>query len=427
MNDELLLVGARVIDPLNAFDGLRDIGIRDGVIVDPATLHAAERLNLKGKVVAPGFIDLHVHLRYPGQTHKEDIRSGTAAAAAGGFTTVLAMPNTVPAVDNPALLADVLRKAATEGAVHVLQAGALTVGRQGEEVTDIAGLKAAGAPVVTDDGSTPQQAAVMRQAMIAAAAAGIAVIDHCEDTNLARPGVMHDGAVARELGLPGQPRSAEEVIVARDIVLAAETGCRLHLQHLSSAGSVAMLRLAQQQGLPVTGEVCPHHLFLTDEACRTFGVNAKMAPPLREEADRQALIEGLRDGTLCAIASDHAPHSAEEKAAGWNKAPFGIVGLEAAVPLCLTELYHRGILTLSQLIALFTVGPRKVLGLPIGSLALGATADVTILDPDAEHSISVESFASRSRNCPYEGWKCRGKVVGTLVGNTRFLSADFAD
>ena len=416
MTDELLLVGARVVDPLNADDGQRDIGIRDGVIVDPATLRDPERLNLQGKVVAPGFIDLHVHLRYPGQTHKEDIRSGTAAAAAGGFTTVLAMPNTVPTVDNPTVLADVLRKAAADGAVHVLQAGALTVGRQGEAVTDIAGLKAAGAPVVTDDGSTPQLAGVMRQAMIAAAAAGIAVIDHCEDCSLARPGVMHDGAVARELGLPGQPRSAEEVIVARDIILAAETGCRLHLQHLSSAGSVAMLRLAQQHGLPVTGEACPHHLFLTDEACRTFGVNAKMAPPLREEADRQALIDGLRDGTLCAIATDHAPHSADEKAAGWTKAPFGIIGLEAAVPLCLSELYNKGVLTLPQLIALFTVGPRKVLGLPVGSLELGATADVTILDLDAKHSISVESFASRSRNCPYDGWKCRGKVVGTLVG-----------
>ncbi len=416
MNDELLLVGARVVDPLNAFDGLRDIGIRDGVIVDPATLRVPERLNLQGKVVAPGFVDLHVHLRYPGQTHKEDIRSGTAAAAAGGFTTVLAMPNTVPAVDNPTVLADVLRKAATEGAVHVLQAGALTVGRQGEAVTDIAGLKAAGAPVVTDDGSTPQLAGVMRRAMIAAAAAGIAVIDHCEDCSLARPGVMHDGAVARELGLPGQPRSAEEVIVARDIILAAETGCRLHLQHLSSAGSVAMLRLAQQHGLPVTGEACPHHLFLTDEACRTFGVNAKMAPPLREEADRLALIAGLRDGTLCAIATDHAPHCADEKAAGWTKAPFGIIGLEAAVPLCLSELFNQGVLTLPQLIALFTVGPRKVLGLPVGSLELGETADVTILDLDAEHSINVESFASRSRNCPYDGWKCRGKVVGTLVG-----------
>ncbi|MDD4538252.1 MAG: dihydroorotase [Lentisphaeria bacterium] len=419
MNDELLLVGARVVDPLNAYDGQRDIGIRDGVIVDPTTLRDPERLHLQGKVVAPGFIDLHVHLRYPGQTHKEDIRSGTAAAAAGGFTTVLAMPNTVPTVDNPTVLADVLRKAATEGSVHVLQAGALTVGRQGDVVTDIAGLKAAGAPVVTDDGSTPQLAGVMRQAMIAAAAAGIAVIDHCEDCSLARPGVMHDGAVARELGLPGQPRSAEEVIVARDIILAAETGCRLHLQHLSSAGSVAMLRLAQQHGLPVTGEACPHHLFLTDEACRTFGVNAKMAPPLREEADRQALIDGLRDGTLCAIATDHAPHSADEKAAGWTKAPFGIIGLEAAVPLCLSELYNKGVLTLPQLIALFTVGPRKVLGLPVGSLELGATADVTILDPDAKHSISVESFASRSRNCPYDGWQCRGKVVGTLVGSRR--------
>lgn len=419
MTDELLLVGARVVDPLNAYDGQRDIGIRDGVIVDPATLRDPERLHLQGKVVAPGFIDLHVHLRYPGQTHKEDIRSGTAAAAAGGFTTVLAMPNTVPTVDNPTVLADVLRKAAADGAVHVLQAGALTVGRQGEAVTDIAGLKAAGAPVVTDDGSTPQLAGVMRQAMIAAAAAGIAVIDHCEDCSLARPGVMHDGAVARELGLPGQPRSAEEVIVARDIILAAETGCRLHLQHLSSAGSVAMLRLAQQHGLPVTGEACPHHLFLTDEACRTFGVNAKMAPPLREEADRQALIDGLRDGTLCAIATDHAPHSADEKAAGWTKAPFGIIGLEAAVPLCLSELYNKGVLTLPQLIALFTVGPRKVLGLPVGSLELGATADVTILDLDAKHSISVESFASRSRNCPYDGWQCRGKVVGTLVGSRR--------
>lgn len=411
---EFLLEGARIIDPVRGIDSVGDVAIRDGHFVTPELLHSPKRINLAGKVLCPGFIDLHVHLRDPGQTHKEDIASGTRAAAAGGFTTVLAMPNTVPAIDTPEAVRDVMDRAAGCPA-HVLQAGALTYGREGIDPTSLQELKEAGAPAFSDDGSTTQSAGIMRHAMLWAAALNIPVIDHCEDTSLSKPGLMHEGAVSRELHLPGQPRSAEELIVARDIMLAKETGCHVHLQHLSSAGSVEMLRNARKQGLPVTGEVTPHHLFLTDEACRTFGTNAKMAPPLREESDRQALIDALRDGTITAIATDHAPHTAAEKANGWFKAPFGIVGIEAVVPLCLTELYHTGILSLSNLVALFTKGPREILHLQIGSLSFGAPADLTVLDLDARHILQVANFKSQGKNCPYDGWKCHGAVHSTFL------------
>ncbi len=244
-------------------------------------------------------------------------------------------------------------------------------------------------------------------------------MDHCEDVSLSKPGVLHDGNVAKQLGLQGQPRSAEEVIVARDLILAKETGCHIHLQHLSSAGSIEMIRRAKHDGVKVTAEATPHHLFLTDQACLKFGTNAKMAPPLREESDRQALIEALKDGTIDMIATDHAPHTAEEKSQGWWKAPFGIVGLETAVPLCLTHLYHAGLLDLNRLVALFTTGPARLLasfcskiGQPLGSLVMRSTGGVTILDLDSEHTLDVRLFKSKSRNCPYDGMPCKGKVVG---------------
>ena len=417
MPQELLLRHLKIVDPANGReeqDG--DLAIRDGVLVEPSSLSPqAEERDCCGLTATPGFIDLHVHLREPGQTYKDDLLTTTAAAVHGGFTTVLAMPNTVPALDSLEHFAP-LRERLPLAPIKVHQACALTKGRQGQELTDIATLAASGVfPAFSDDGSTPQDPTLMRRAMQLLAAANLPVIDHCELLALSKPGVMHRGKVSEELGLPGQPREAEENIVRRDIQFCAETGCRVHLQHLSSAGSVALLREARQRALPVTGEATPHHLQFTDEAVRRFGTNAKMAPPLREESDRQALLQGIADGTITVIATDHAPHTAEEKATGMLKAPFGIIGLEAAFPIALTLLWDSGLISLSRLVSLFTSGPAAVLGLNAGTLSLGAPADVTLLDLAVRRQLDVSSFHSRSRNCPYDGLDCRGRVVQVFV------------
>lgn len=413
MPQEYFLTGARLIDPLLERDEIGDLAIRDGKIVAPETLSAnAIRLDLRGKVVAPGFLDLHVHLREPGQTHKEDIVTATRAAAAGGFTAVLAMPNTAPPIDSPEAFRELNSRLPGRAVIEVLQSVALTIGRKGEQVTDIKALKAAGVIALTDDGSTPQDEKVMRQAMLLAKENDLPVIDHCEDFSLSKPGVMHAGEISQKLGLPGQPRLAEERIVERNIRLCRETGCRIHLQHLSSRGSIELLRQARKEGLPVTGEVTPHHLFLTDQAVEKYGTNAKMAPPLRAEKDRQMLLEALCDGTISAIATDHAPHAPDEKAQNMLEAPFGIIGLEAAVPLCLTLLYHRGLISLPELIARFSSGPRAILGLPPATLKPGATANLTILDTDHEHTLDTAKFHSKSLNCPWQGIPCKGRVTG---------------
>ncbi|MDD3952972.1 MAG: dihydroorotase [Lentisphaeria bacterium] len=415
MHQEYCLAGARLVDPLLSRDEIGDLAIRDGKIVAAEALSdAAIRLDLRGKVVAPGFLDLHVHLREPGQTHKEDIVTATRAAAAGGFTTVLAMPNTAPAIDSPEAFREFNSRLPGRAVIEVLQSVALTLGRKGEQVTDIKALKAAGVTTLTDDGSTPQDEKIMRKAMLLAKSCNLPVIDHCEDLSLSKPGVMHAGKISQKLGLPGQPRLAEERIVERDIRLCRETGCRIHLQHLSSGGSVQLLRQARKEGLPVSGEVTPHHLFLTDQAIEKFGTNAKMAPPLREETDRQMLIEALCDGTICAIATDHAPHAPDEKAQSMLQAPFGIIGLEAVVPLCLTLLYHQGLISLPELIARFSSGPRAVLGLPPATLTPGATANLTILDPDHEYLLDTAKFHSKSLNCPWQGIPCKGSVQGVF-------------
>lgn len=423
MEQNVILSGGRVVDPSRGIDEVRDIGISGGIIVSPESIPEARRLDMSGKVVAPGFIDVHVHLREPGQTHKEDIATGTAAAAAGGFTTVVAMPNTIPAMDTAEHVIEFMELVAEKAQVRVLPAGAISIGRQGSVETDVKSLVQAGCPVLSDDGSTPQASGFMRNVMKAAVKAGVPVVDHCEDLSLSKPGVLHEGEVAKRLGLPGQPRTAEEVIVARDLLLAKETGCHIHLQHLSSAGSIELIRRAKQEGINVTAEATPHHLFLTDKACLQWGTNAKMAPPLREESDRLALIEALKDGTIDMIATDHAPHTEDEKARGWMEAPFGIIGLEAAVPLCLTHLYHTGILDIQRLIALFTTGPAglltsfcKKIGMRLGTLEEGNAGGVTVLDLETEHTLDVSSFKSKSRNCPYDGMACKGRVAEVFLG-----------
>ncbi len=416
---EILYRGARVIDPVNGIDEVRDIGVKDGLFADPCSLVSPDVIDVEGKILAPGFTDVHVHLRDPGQLHKEDICTGTAAAANGGFTSVLAMPNTAPPMDTPERITEIMNRAAG-ASVRVYQSACITKNRDGLEMTDLEALAAAGVPAFTDDGSTTQNAGLMRKIMQTAARLGIPVIDHCEDKSLANGGVMHEGNVSRRLGLPGQPRSAEELIVARDIMLAAETGCRVHLQHLSSKGSIDMLRRARELGIRVSGEATPHHLLLTDEAVEKYGTNAKMAPPLREEADRMALVEAICDGTISCIATDHAPHTLEEKAAAWTKAPFGIVGIDAAVSLCLTGLYRKGLVSLDRLVRLFTEGPRELLKLPLGAMNNGERADMTLIDPEADFEVDVDNFASRGRNCPYNGWKCFGKAEAILNGKRSF-------
>ena len=413
---DFLYRGARVIDPVNGVDEIRDIAVSNGLFAKEEELVEPTIIDLSGKVLCPGFTDVHVHLRDPGQLHKETLETGTAAAANGGFTAILAMPNTIPAMDSPDRIAEIMQMA-TSAPVRVYQSACLTKGRDGLEMADLDALAKSGAPAFTDDGSTPQQAGLMRKIMAKAASINMPVIDHCEDKSLSAGGVMHAGDCAKRLGFKGQPRSAEELIVARDIMLAAETGCRVHLQHLSSKGSVDMLRRARKMGIPVSGEATPHHLLLTDRAVESFGANAKMSPPLREEEDRQALIEAICDGTISMVATDHAPHTQQEKAQGMETAPFGIVGIEVAISLCIAELYGKGIITLEKLASLFTAGPRELLHLPLGAMNYGEKADMTLLDLEQNFTVNTSDFLSKGRNCPYQGWRGKGKACSILNGD----------
>ena len=414
---EILIHGARVVDPSQNLDAIQPIAIRDGRLVDPDSLEHPITLNLPGKTITPGLIDLHVHLREPGQTHKEDIASATAAAAAGGFTTVLAMPNTLPPPDNAEHVRLIRNLVDDHAAVNVLLSGCLSQNRAGNAPTNATELRDAGCVALSDDGSTPQDESVMRDIMTQAAKLNLPVIDHCENLALSKPGVMHQGRIAQLLHLPGQPREAELSIVRRDLRLAAETGCHIHLQHLSCRESVELLAQAQAHGVHATAEVTPHHLLLTDADCLRYGTLAKMAPPLREEQDRQALIAALRDGIISVLATDHAPHTAQEKAQGWLKAPFGIIGIQQVVPLCLDQLVHTGLLTLPQLIARLTTGPASLLASTtpqLGTLRLGAPAALTILDLNATHTLTPEASLSRSTNAPWFGRTCRGAVIGII-------------
>ena len=407
--------GARVIDPARNIDKVMDIGVENGVFADPATLKDAEVVDLAGYVLAPGFIDLHVHLRQPGKTDAETIHTGTLAAAAGGFTSIVAMPNTSPCADNPGTIHYIRTYAQAEGIVKVLPCGAITKGLEGQEMVGIGGLKAAGVVALSDDGKCVQNHELMRHVIEYSRTFKLPILDHCEDTVLASGGVMHEGHWSVFLGMKGMAAAAEELIVARDAILARTAGWKVHIQHVSTKGSLSIIRTAQKEGVQITAEATPHHISLTDVEIKKFDTNYKMNPPLRSEEDRLAVIEGLRDGTITVIATDHAPHTNTAKTVEFDYAPFGIIGLETAVQICLTELYHKQYLDLPALISKFTKGPADVLGMPIGTLENGRPADITILDPEKEGVVDADKFYSKSRNTPFNGYRYKGLAVGTIV------------
>jgi dihydroorotase len=417
MSRSLNIRGGRVIDPASGRDEVADVFIADGKFADLPAPDAAE-IDARGQVVCPGFIDMHVHLREPGHGAKETIATGTRAAAAGGFTSVVAMPNTDPVADHPGIIAWMEERAAEVGVVNVFTTGAITVGSQGGQLAPIGAMAAAGIVAVTDDGRCVQSHEVMRRAAEYAGMFGLPVLDHCQDASLAgSEAVMHEGFWSTLLGLPGWPRMAEEIIVARDAMLSAATGTKIHCQHLSSAGSVRLLREAKAQGIALSGEVCPHHIALTDEALQGYDTNFKMNPPLREQSDIDALLGGIADGTIEILATDHAPHAVYEKEVEFAAAPFGIVGLETAVGIFCEILLHRHkVVDLPRLVSMLTVNPARLLALDRGTLAAGSAGDVTLLDPDREWVVDKEQFASKARNTPFHGWKLRGRAVRTIVG-----------
>ena len=444
----LLLTGGRVIDPAQGLDGTgpSDLLIENGKIASlsptrPQT-EKAERIDVSGLIVCPGLIDLHVHLREPGQSAKETMATGTAAAARGGFTSVVCMPNTSPPIENAATVALIREKAEREAKVNVFITGAITKNIEGEELAPIGSLKQAGVVAITDDGHCVQNNELMRRALEYARMFDLPVMDHCQDYALVSDGVMHEGFWSATLGLRGWPSAGEELIVARNIVLAETTGARIHCQHLSAAGSVELIRAARKRGVPVSGEACPHHFTLTDSAIagsetfwRTDGkgvygfsamdgwpawpnydTNLKMNPPLRSARDREAILEGIVDGTIEVICSDHAPHCDYEKEVEFDYAPFGITGLETELSLSLMQLYHTRRMSLGDVIARFTTGPAHLLKLAKGTLKPGADADVTVIDPDLEWVCQRAESLSKSKNTPFHGWTMKGKAVITVVG-----------
>jgi len=424
----LLIQGGRVIDPAQDLDAVADVLLEDGVVarIGDAAGRARpgredEVIDATGLVVAPGLIALHVHLREPGQEYKETVRSGTMAAAAGGFTAVACMANTEPVNDNRSVTEHILAEARRHGWARVYPVGAVSKKLAGEELAEIGEMVAAGAVAVSDDGKPVMNAELMRRALLYAQHFGVPVVQHAEDLDLSAAGVMHEGEWSTRLGLPGIPGAAEDVMVARDLLLLEDTGGRYHVAHLSTARSLEMVRRAKARGLGVTCEAAPHHLLLTDEEVSTseFSTQTKMKPPLRSAADREALLNGLADGTVDAIASDHAPHHADEKDVEFSLAPFGILGLETTLSLCLDRLVRPGVIGLPRLVELLSSGPARVFGLPGGTLVPGSPGDVTIFDPERKVTVSAARFRSRARNTPFDGWKLRGAPVLTIVGGRR--------
>lgn len=415
---KVLIRNGHVLNPADGWDQKADILVEDGQIcqisADPILETDAEVIEAEGLYVMPGFIDLHVHLRDPGLTYKETLYTGGMAAAHGGFTTICAMPNTKPVTDTPEKIAELVQRAALESPVHVLPIGAITLGMEGNETTDIAGMKKAGAIAVSEDGKSVMDSAVYAEGMKKAADAGLPVFAHCEDIRLVRGGVMNAGKKAEELGLRGITNAVEDIIAIRDILLAEETGVKLHLCHCSTRNSVPMVAHAKEKGLPVTAEVCPHHFAMSEENITEDHGRFKMNPPLRAPEDVQALKEGIRAGVMTCISTDHAPHAETEKNVSMNQASFGIVGLETAFALSVTELVEGGYLTPMQLAAQMSWNPAQVIGIPKGNLQVGKCADITIVDLNEKWTVNSSEFLSKGKSMPFEGWTLTGRVKYTI-------------
>jgi len=426
----LILKSIHLIDPAAGRHGVFDVRIEGGRIERigrDLPVDGSHVVDLPaGAVVTPGLIDMHVHLREPGQEHKETIATGVAAAVAGGFTAVACMPNTTPVNDQASITEFIMKRATDAGLARVYPIGAVSVGSRGEQLTEIGDLRAAGCVAISDDGRPVESALLMRRALEYASMFRLPVIDHCEDPSLKGDGVAHEGATASLLGLRGIPGIAESIMVERDAAIAEFTGGQVHIAHMSVKASLRAVRAGKDRGVRITAEVTPHHLLLTDAALAERGgydTNVKMNPPLREDADRLALIDGIRDGSIDAIATDHAPHHADEKALEFDRAPFGIVGLETAVSLCLDRLVHAGVISLSRFVELFAVNPARILGVPGGTLTEGGPADLTVLMPDASVTIRAAALRSKSKNTPFDGWTVRGAVAATMVEG-RFVYAN---
>ena len=416
-----IIRNGRVIDPANKRDETADLYIADGKVVGSKSeiknaKSEIEEIDAKGVIVAPGLIDMHVHLREPGFSHKETIESGARAAAAGGFTTIVCMPNTSPVPDNPSTIAWIKDRASAIAPVNVLPTGAISKSLAGEELAPIGSLAQAGIVAITDDGHCIQNHEVMRRAVEYARMVGVPILDHCQDYNLVGNGVVHEGYWSTLLGLPGWPAAGEEAIVMRDILLAELCDHYIHCQHVSTAGSVRLIREARSRGVKISGEVCPHHIALTDEAIQNFDTNYKVNPPLRSQQDVDALLDGIADGTLSILCSDHAPHADFEKEVEFDIAPFGIIGLETELGLFMDLLVHKHRrIDIARLIEMYTVEPARLLKIHAGTLSIGARADMTLIDPELEWIVRLDQFESASRNSPFNGWKLRGRAVRTIV------------
>ena len=416
----ILIRNGRIIDPANERDEVGDLFIVDGRIAKQTEVGNQqppfEEIDATGLIVTPGLIDIHVHFREPGFGWKETIESGARAAAAGGFTTVVCMPNTSPVADSPSTIAWIKDRAAAVACVRVLPTGAISKNLAGEDLAPIGSLAQTGVVAITDDGHCVQNNELMRRAVEYARMVGVPVLDHCQDYNLVGNGVVHEGYWSTLLGLPGWPAAGEEAIVARNVLLSGFCDHRIHCQHISAGGSVRLLREARARGVRISGEVCPHHIALTDESTQNFDTDFKINPPLRAQRDIDALLEGIADGTLDILASDHAPHAKFEKEVEFDAAPFGIVGLETELGLFIDLLFHRHkTIGLPRLIQMLTINPARLLGLESGTLSLGAPADVTLIEPDLEWTVDAGTFQSTSRNTPFHGWKLKGRAVRTIV------------
>lgn len=419
---KILIKEGRVIDPANNLDKVADVLIEDGKIKKIGRLEDRkterqkdlEIIEAKDKIVCPGFIDVHTHLREPGFEYKETIATGTRSAAKGGFTTIFCMPNTNPVCDNRAVVEFILKKVKEEGVISVLPVGAITKNLEGKELAEIGEMKSAGIIALSDDGKCVQNSEVMRRAMEYANMFDLPIICHCEDENLSKNGVMNEGYYSTILGLRGISSEAESIMVERDIQLAELTGCPIHITHISCSKSVELVRRAKERGVKVTADVTPHHLILTDECLQSYDTNLKVNPPLRTKKDIETLIEGLIEGTIDCIATDNAPHTIEEKEVEFDYAPSGMVGLETAVSLVISELGNKGLVDIKNLIAKFTINPAKIFNLNKGTLSIGADADITIIDPDLEWEVDVNKFLSRSKNSPFHQWRLKGRVIATI-------------